>query len=119
MKFALRYVLQATKALRRLLHQLCVSHGAPEPVLAFDRWLARSRLAVELKHAGWRADRGADAKPSPFNLTTKKHARKKKGIEEDDPDPLIPSGTEPDPGLVKDLMRGEIRTREQVERLEL
>ena len=39
--------LKATKGLRRTLHQLCVERGGTEPVLAFDRWLARCKLARE------------------------------------------------------------------------
>ena len=37
--------LKKIKRLRRSLLRLCAAEGGPPPILAFDRWLARSRLA--------------------------------------------------------------------------
>ncbi|CAK0879445.1 unnamed protein product, partial [Prorocentrum cordatum] len=79
--------LQRCTQLRKLLSRRCSAHGITEPVLAFERWLARCRLREETAPG---ADRGA------------RGSRPRRAL-----DPLLPSiaGRRPEPGLVEDLQR--------------
>ena len=74
--------LKKLKRLRRSLLRLCASEGASPPILAFDRWLARCRLA-----------------------------------EPEGADPLLPSCGDVEPGLVKDLCRGNKMEAEAARRV--